>query len=350
AYKARLYKHRDPEGSLNGHPVSHPGRWSAGVITDFALDFIHRHQDTSFFAYCAYLSPHAPLDAPDSLVAVYTAEGLSPKLATVYAMIDQVDTEIGRLLLGLQNLGLAEETIVLFLSDNGPAVLNADLTEEDRALRYHSGLRGHKGNLWENGVKSPLFVRWPGQLRPGSVESLADVTDLMPTLLDLAGITLPEGYLPLDGRSLRPLLEGLPRTGKSSFDYVHPAWPPTERPWTPEGVLDEYRPISPAERLQMTYTDQILSARNDRYKLMLNVATYANTPPLIRNRVLIDMQTDPKETRNVIEAHPAVTERLEADLKGWFHAIQAESHAFGSPVYLIREPETELPAKGAFQL
>ena len=351
AYKALLYQHRDPEGSLNGQAVAHPGRWSAGVITDYALDFIARHRDTSFLAYCAYLSPHAPLDAPDSLIGLYTAQGLSPQLATLYAMIDQVDQEIGRLLQGLEAMGLAERTVVLFLSDNGPAVLNDRLTDADRATRYHTGLRGHKGNLWENGVKSPLFLRWAGTLPPQEVSALADVTDLMPTLLDLAGVALPAGYLPLDGRSLRPLLAGdSAPAGKYTFDYVHPAWPPTDRPWTPEGLPGEYRPISPAERAQMAYTEQILSARDARFKLMLHAATYPNTPPLIRDRVLIDMQADPQESRNVIEAHPAVAGSLEKQLETWFQTIKAVPYAFGSPSFLIREPETGLPAKGAFQM
>ncbi|GAB4420491.1 MAG: sulfatase-like hydrolase/transferase [Bacteroidia bacterium] len=352
AYMAQLYKHRDPQGVLNGTPVAFPGRWSSEVIVDYALGFMQRHRDSSFLAYLSFLTCHAPLDAPDSSIAVYTRQGLSPKLATLYGMIDLLDQQIGRLMAGLDEMGLAGRTVVIFLSDNGPAVNNGDLSEADRAMRYVSGYLGHKGNLWENGVKSPLFIRWPGVLAPGVRTQLADVTDLLPTLLDMAGVALPPGHRPLDGRSLWPVLQDSTqqRPGKQTFDYANPGWPPTDQPWTPQGIKDEYRPLSPADKAALDYEQQILSVRDDSFKLMLNAAAYAQTPPPIRNRVLVDLRTDPKERRNVLTVYPDQARRLEADLVRWVGEIKASPISFGSPLFTLRDSVLRIPVKGAFAL
>jgi uncharacterized sulfatase len=352
AYMAQLYRHRDAKGVFNGKPVDFPGRWSSQVIVDYALDFMQRQQDTSFLAYLSFLTCHAPLEAPDSLVAIYTEQGLSPNLATLYAMVDWVDQAVGRLFEGMQALGLDENTVVILLSDNGPAVNNRDLSDQDRALRYVSGYQGHKGNLWENGIKSPLFVRWKGKLVPGKRTALADVTDLLPTLLDLAGLELPVEHLPLDGRSLLPLLRdsAVLRQGKRTFDYANRGWPPSDQPWTPQGVKDEYRPLGPQAKAQLDYRKQILSVRSDSFKLMLNVATYAQTPPLIQERVLVDLRSDPKESRNVFPQFPDQAQRLEGELSQWFSAVKAVPWSFGTPTFLLRSDALKIPAKGAFAL
>ncbi len=349
AYMAHLYQHRDPEGLLNGEAVSFPGRWSSQVITDYALDFMARNRDSSFFAYLSFLTCHGKLDAPDSLITRYQAQGLSPKLSTLYAMIDLLDQQLARLFVGMSELGLDENTVVLFLSDNGPAVNNAELNEADRAIRYVNGYQGHKGNLWENGVKSPLFVRWTGTLAPHPCAALADVTDLFPTLLDLAEIDLPTDQKPLDGRSLRPLLfgEAQQRAEKRTFDYANPGWPPSDQPWTPQGVKNEYRPLLPDT---LDYRRQILSARQQNFKLMLNVASYDSTPPLIRDRVLIDLATDPKEQQNVLEQYPAVAAELETELASWFGEVKGIPYAFGGPVFQLAEKEQSLPVSGAVAL
>ena len=249
AYMAQLYKHKNNYGQLNGEPVEHQS-WADKVTTDYAIEFMTQNRQKPFFVFLPYLTCHTPLVAPDLFVQKYMQKGLSKNLATLYGMIDHLDGHLARLLQAIDDLGLAENTIVLFLSDNGPAISNALLTDADRDIRYVNNLKGHKGNIWENGVKSPLFVRWSGRFEPSVVDRLADITDIFPTLLDLVGIRLSADGLPLEGRSIRTYLEGRrdELSDKKSFNYANPGWPPTDVPWSPEGAKDEYRPIPPENK------------------------------------------------------------------------------------------------------
>lgn len=202
------------------------------------------------------------------------------------------------------------------MSDNGPAVINNLLTDDERDKRYVNEYKGHKGNIWENGVKSPLFVRWPGKIRPAVTTQLADITDVYATLLDLAAIKLPGSHLTLDGISLAPvLLEDKNITEKEYvYNYAHAAWQPTDKPWSPEGILNEYQPIEPTEKLSLKPGEQVISIRNNRYKLLNHPKQYKNTPVATDSFVLIDMINDPKEENNIFNEKSEIADRLKADL------------------------------------
>ncbi len=166
-----------------------------------------------FFAYVPTNAPHGPFhDVPEDWLEHYRQMDLSTvlpdpehasdqvidRLARGYAMISNIDDNVGRLMKRLDDLGLADNTIVVFLNDNGP--------DSDR---YNTGLRGRKGSTLEGGTRSPLLVRWPGRLPAGGepVDRIAAHIDIAPTLLDAAGVEPPTG-LHLDGRSLLDLLAG----------------------------------------------------------------------------------------------------------------------------------------------
>jgi len=168
-----------------------------------------------FFCYIAPNAPHTPLhDVPEGLYQKYKqkdlsgeafagGEGRAPgkmdpdKLARLYAMIENIDQNMGRLLSFLEERDLERETLLIFLCDNGP-----------QGRRFVGGLRGSKGNVYEGGVRSPLFVRWPGKLAAGPRSSdFGAHLDLFPTILDACGVSVPDG-LELDGRSLLPVLQG----------------------------------------------------------------------------------------------------------------------------------------------
>ena len=337
AYMARLYRHRNSEGKLNGQPVKH-NRWADEVIVDYAIEFIKKNKRRPFFAYLPSMTCHTPLDAPNEYVQKYIEKGLSKNLATLYGMIDFFDFHLNRLLAFLQEQNLADNTVVLFMSDNGPAISNNLLTDRDREIRYISRFKGHKGNIWENGVKSPLFVRWPGHYKPAVLNTLADITDIFPTLLDLAGIDLTKINIPLDGRSIVPALEGQGRNlqkGKLSFNYANPGWPPTDKPWTPEGVKDEYRPITPEGKKELRTDEQIISVRDDRYKLLLNPGKTKGSVALFSGYALFDILNDPREEHNLIREKPAVAERLKRELNKWFEGIKNEEHSFQMPLFKI---------------
>ena len=336
AYMAQLYRHENSRGELNGAPVEHQA-WADQVITDYAIQFMSRNPNKPFFAFLSFLTCHTPLAAPPSVVEKYRQKGLSENLATLYGMIDFCDGHLARLFTAMEDLGIADNTIVLFLSDNGPAISNNLLTDRDREIRYVNNLKGHKGNIWENGVKSPLFVRWPSQFQPTTVSQLADVTDIFPTLLDVAGIRLPDAHLPLDGKSLLTILKGQTRSDKRSFNYANHGWPPTDKPWSPEGVEDEYRPIPPEDKAKINYEDQIISVRKGQYKLLFNPGEVKNQVDLVDGYALFDIPNDPREEHNLVNTKPDVFNNMKAELEAWFEDIKRAPHSFSMPTFLIGE-------------
>ncbi len=336
AYMARLYKHKDNVGLFNGKEVTHTG-WTVKVLTDYAIDFMKSCKDKPFFAYLPYLTCHAPLDAPEDYVDKYQAKGLSKNLSTLYGMIGNLDSQLGRLFEAVDELGLAENTVVIFTSDNGPAVVNDLLTDEDRKIRYVNNFRGHKGNMWENGVRVPMFVRWKGKTKPAIVNRLVDVTDIFPTILDLAGVKLPADSKPLDGRSVKPyiLSQAEQLLLKNYFNYASPGWPPTDRAWTPEGIKDEYKPVPPEEKHNLRFEDQLLTVRNDNYKLMLNPGPATDAAKPVDGWVLIDIQNDPLETKNIVSEKPDVANLLRKELQSFWQQVLDEPSSFGAPIFKI---------------
>lgn len=170
------------------------------AITEHSLDFMERHRDSPFFLYVPHHVVHRPLIEEPDLVAKYEAkEGSeSPVNEPVMgAMIERMDDGIGRILDKLDELGLAENTIVIFASDNGGLEL----------LQSQEPLRGGKAMVFEGGIRVPFAVRWPGKVQPGTVSDTPVITDdLFPTILDMVGI--PYRDPELDGLNLVPLLTG----------------------------------------------------------------------------------------------------------------------------------------------
>jgi len=337
AFMARLYDYYDNKGSYNGEPLQTEG-WITGVLTDMAIKFMREHREEPFFAYLPYLTCHAPLDAPRHYVEKYLGRGLSENLATLYGMVDHMDHHIGRLLDSLDVLGLAEQSVIFFLSDNGPAILNGQLTEEDRQTRYVNSLRGHKGNIWENGIKSPLFVNQKGHFAPTEVDRMADVTDLYPTIAELAGKRLNTDSLQIDGRSLLRFLEdsaaSLP--SKETFLYANPGWPPTHLPWTPRGINDEYRPWKHSDGGELDIQNQIIGLRSERYKILYNPGPTSNTiEPDREGYVLIDIHDDPWERKNISGQNQDLLEGMQSRLRLWHASVFFDEHAFEMPVFRI---------------
>ena len=189
----------------NGQTELFDGRYLTDVFTDEAVGFIRRHSDTPFFLYLAYNAPHAPLQAPEPLTKSYRQLGtLSEEVCCLYAMIEQMDAGIGRILDTLARLNLAEDTIVLFTSDNGPWLRGG-------YARHNGPFRGGKGEVYEGGIRVPAILRWPKELEPGrTLDAPIHCCDWLPTLLELAGLRRT-GELPLDGiPQRRYLVHGKP--------------------------------------------------------------------------------------------------------------------------------------------
>ncbi len=195
----------DYEMDHNGTLVRGKG-FMVDDVTNHALEFIEQHRDSPFFAYLPYNTPHSPMQVPDEYWDRFESRELAmhhrdperediPKTRAALAMVENIDWNVGRVLAKLDELGLSDDTIVVYFSDNGP-----------NSWRWNGGMKGRKGSIDEGGLRSPLVVRWSGHIAAGtSVSEVAGAIDLLPTLADLAGIDVGSTK-PLDGRSLVPLL------------------------------------------------------------------------------------------------------------------------------------------------
>jgi len=170
--------------------------WITDVLTEAAEEFIEQHKSEPWFCYLSFNAPHSPFQCPDREFARYKAKGLDDTTAAVYGMCDNIDKNVGALLGKLDEWQLSENTLVLFLTDNGPAT-----------VRFNSGLRGKKATLYEGGSRTPLLIHWPAKIKePRVVSTLAHAIDILPTVTELLGVK-PRTNFPLDGRSLVPLLQ-----------------------------------------------------------------------------------------------------------------------------------------------
>ena len=299
-----LNNYFDPPLERNGVPVR-PEGYVSDALTDGAIAFIREHRDVPFLCYVPYNAPHGPNQVPDRYYDKYEARGLDPLLASVYGMVENLDENIARLLATLDELELADGTIVVFLTDNGA---NSD--------RYDGLMRGQKGSVHEGGVRVPLFVRWPGRIAPGTtVAEIAGHIDLMPTLLDLCEVEPPESVA-FDGVSLAPLLDGFEDDWPDRTFYTH-----------------QYRrsvPIAPEPG----------SSRTRRYRYVREQSGQDQ---------LYDMIADPSQERDIAEAMPELTRKMAEDYDAWFRDVIAMGA--GMPLRLpVGHPgrdRTALPAPDA---
>lgn len=176
------------------------------VCTDRALDFIDRNHSKPFFCYLPFTTPHSPWAVPDADWQRFKDRSITQRATRndeenidetrcAMAMLENQDANVGRVLAKLDELHLADNTIVLYFSDNGP-----------NSWRWNGGMKGRKGDTDEGGVRSTCFIRWPAKLPAGhTVSQIAGAIDLLPTLTALAGVQRV-GEAPLDGRDLTPLL------------------------------------------------------------------------------------------------------------------------------------------------
>ncbi|MCX6906618.1 MAG: sulfatase [Verrucomicrobia bacterium] len=192
-------------------PVDYPkGIYLADWLTDKAVDFIKRHKDQPFFLYLPHFGVHSPHDAKKELIEKFKPKpGVAGHNNPTYAaMIYSVDESVGRVMATLDALKLADNTVLIFASDNG-GVGGYDREGIAKAggITDNTPLRSGKGSLYEGGTRVPFVARWPGVAKPGTACGTPAIhVDLYPTFLDIAGAKPPANY-PLDGESLVPLLK-----------------------------------------------------------------------------------------------------------------------------------------------
>lgn len=269
----------DPPLEENGRMIRTRG-YIAEVCTDRALAFIERNSSGPFFCYVPYSTPHSPWavpqedwqrfkDKPITQRATLPQQEKIDETRCALAMVENQDRQVGRILRKLDELQIADDTVVVYFSDNGP-----------NSWRWNGGMKGRKGSTDEGGVRSVCYLRWPAKLPAGhTVPQIAGAIDLLPTLAALAGVT-PVGNKPLDGRDLTPLL---------FEDFT--AWP---------------------ERKIFSHWAGRTSVRTQRYRL-----DHAGE--------LFDMTTDPGQTSPVTAKQPEIAEQLRRAAIAWENEVQSET-------------------------
>lgn len=179
-------------------PPRKQGEYLTDREADEAVRFIKAHKDRPFFLNMDHYCVHTPLQAKHDVKARYEAKPkTNHKNATYAAMVESVDDSTGRIMRTLDELGIADRTVVIFTSDNGGLLGPTD----------NAPLRSGKGFPYEGGIRVPLIVRWPGVVKPGSTSRVPVTSvDYFPTLLEMAGVPLPKDR-PIDGASLVPVLK-----------------------------------------------------------------------------------------------------------------------------------------------
>jgi arylsulfatase A-like enzyme len=266
------------------------------VLTDEAMRFITMKQNEPFFCYVAYNAPHSPYQVPDKYFDKFKAKGFEDNVAAFYGMCENIDDNVGRLLAHLDTLKLAENTIVLFLTDNGGTA---------GVKTYNAGMRGGKTSVHEGGTRVPLFVRWPAaKWTPHVAKPITSHIDLYPTLLDLCGVKAPKGPR-IDGVSLRPLLE---MRGDS--------------PW-PDRMLFTHNPIDETNKFPG-------AVRTQRHRLVREIKGSGGGSKAVANDSsakpwqLYDMEVDPGQKQDIAADHPEMVNRLSAAYDAWFADISED--------------------------
>ncbi|TVQ02460.1 MAG: hypothetical protein EA359_11800 [Balneolaceae bacterium] len=294
----------DTQLEYNGEMVQTEG-YISDVLTDSTIAFIKRNHNHPFLAYVPYNAPHSPFQLSDKYYDRYAAMGYDARTASAYGMVENIDDNLGRLLTTLDELGIAENTIVIFLTDNGP-----------NGQRYNAFMRGIKASVHEGGVRVPMFFRWPGKIDAGTViEELTAHIDLLPTLVDLTGI--PKTVTnPLDGSSFAGLL----LNQQSNFPddrllfFHHSRWDSLE--------------VYPG------------SVRNHQYRL---VREYD------RDWELFDMKADPGQQFDITHLQPAMADSFKQAYYEWFGDVTANLPSERRiPVGYKEAPGIRLPAPQAF--
>jgi arylsulfatase A len=271
-------------GQANTKPTSTEGGKGEYDLTAAAEQFIEANQDRPFLVYLAHNTPHIPYAAQGSRV-----EHNSHAFEPVYAgVIETLDDTVGRLLAKLEALNLAGRTIVVFTSDNGG--LHVPEGPHPK-VTYNSPYRAGKGFVYEGGLRIPLIVRWPGQIRAGSVVDDPVInTDWLPTLLDLAGLPVPAG---LDGRSFAALLSGHPLKPRRPLFWHFPHY--TNQGSRPSGAMRD------GNWVLVQYYDE------DKTELY-------------------DLKSDLSETKNVAAKYPTRVKRMRESLNTWCLTVGAQTN------------------------
>ncbi len=269
----------------NGKPEKVEGYCTDVWFAD-ALRFIEANRDRPFFVYLSTNAPHGPYLVADEYWKPYAAKGVPPTMAHFYGMITNIDENMGKLLGKLQAWDLADDTILVFMTDNGTAAGAGRRRRETGTWNgFNAGMRGVKGSEYDGGHRVPFFIRWPkGGIGGGrDVDQLTAHVDVLPTLADLCGLTRPDGP-PLDGKSLAPLVRGSAAAWPERTLFVH------------------------SQRISYPEKWRKCAVMTERWRL-------------VNGEQLFDIQADPGQKNNLAAGEPQTVEKLRAAYDGWWESL-----------------------------
>ena len=241
-------------------------------LTDEAVAFIQRHKDRPFYVHLAYNAVHSPAEAPEEDIRQFNTG--DPTRDTLMAMLLHLDRGVGRVVAALKREGVFENTLVVFLTDNGGAkAMNAN----------NAPLRGNKQQNYEGGIRTPFIVSWPAQLKAGTTCDVPVISlDLLPTACAAAGVALPTDK-PFDGKNLLPALKG---EATSLHEHLF---------WSEGGESGEW------------------AARSGNWKVVANP----------QRTELFDLAADPGEKTDLAKQHPEKVKALTALYDRWLDEMAA---------------------------
>jgi arylsulfatase A-like enzyme len=261
------------------------------LYIDRTLDFIRRNREHPFYVHLWPCDVHDDYFPRPDLLEKYARFASSPPLQRFYAVLDELDRQIGRFLKALDEMGVADNTIIVLTGDNGPTAWPRYYRNGGDAPGSTGGLRGRKWSLYEGGIREALLVRWKGVIPAGRMDktTVVDAVDYFPTICALAGIHAPA--FAFDGEDLSAAVLGKPEHRKKALMWDYGRTPAFQYP----GRADDKSPN--------------LAIRDGRWKLLVNDDS--------SNLELYDFNQSDKERDNVAAKHPDVAKNLSRRLLSW---------------------------------
>lgn len=302
----------DPVLWHNNQKESYKG-YCSDIFTEQAIKFIEKNKESPFFCYLAFNAPHTPLQVPEKYYKKYKdidpASGFEndnrpftkmtekdkEDARKVYAMVTNIDDNLGKLLKKLEDLNIADNTLIIFMTDNGP-----------QQTRYVGGMRGRKGNVYQGGVRVPFYIRYPSSFQKNKdIETMAAHIDVLPTLSQVCHVELPEEKR-IDGKSLLPLIKGMDVdwSDRSLFSY-----------WT--------------RRYPELYYN--MSMRKGNYKLVGK--THYNAT--ITDFELFDLEKDPYEQKNIVSENTIIANNLKEELDETYNELITSENLINQPRIIV---------------
>ncbi len=290
----------------DGQATAYQG-YCTDVFFEEAMAFIEEQKEQPFFCYISTNAPHGPFNVPPNYLQLYEDipdSLLAPYQKRFYGMISNIDDNLGKLRAFLTAQEIADNTILIFMSDNGTAA--GYRSRDGQVTGFNSGMRGTKNSAYEGGHRVPFYVYWKdGQIQGGKdISTLAAHIDVMPTLAEWCNVELPTGHLPIDGRSLAPLFEG-----------------------------DDF-----SLKSRVLVTD---SQRRQVPKRWLKTAVLFQNWRLVNGEELYDIKSDPGQVTNLLKEQPKIVDTLREVYDQWWERM---APTFSKEPAIIIGNEAENPS------